>query len=46
LSDLGDFNVVVQHLVDTLNKFKVPYAEQRDLLGIIGTLKNDMVENK
>jgi len=42
----ADFNVVVQHLVDTLNKFKVPDAEQKDLLGIIGTLKNDIVENK
>jgi hypothetical protein len=38
--------VVVQHLVNTLNAFKVPDAEQRDLLGIIGRLKNDMVENK
>jgi len=28
------------------NKFKVPDAEQKDLLGIIGTLKNDIVENK
>lgn len=40
----GDFGVVVQHLVDTLNKFKVPAAEQKELLGIIGTLKPDIVE--
>jgi hemoglobin len=42
----GDFGVVVQHLVDTLNKFKVPDAEQKELLGIIGTLKPDIVEKK
>lgn len=42
----GDFNVVVQHLVDTLNKFKVPDVEQKELLGIIGTLKPDIVEKK
>ncbi len=36
----------VQHLVDSFNKFKVPDAEQKDLVGIKGTLKNDIVENK
>ena len=41
-----DFNVVVQHLVDTLNKFKVPDADQKELLGIIGSLKKDIVEEK
>lgn len=41
-----DFNVVVSHLTETLNKFKVPDAEQKDLLGIIGSLKNDIVEKK
>ena len=41
-----DFNVVVQHLVDTLNKFKVPDAEQKELLDIIGSLKKDIVEKK
>ena len=42
----SDFSVVVQHLVDTLNKFKVPDVEQKELLGIIGTLKPDIVEKK
>jgi hemoglobin len=42
----GDFNVVVQHLVDTLNKFKVPAQEQKELLNIIGSLKPDIVEKK
>ena len=41
-----DFSVVVQHLMDTLNKFKVPDAEQKELLGIIGSLKIDIVEKK
>ena len=41
-----DFGIVVEHLVDTLNKFKVPGAEQAELLGIIGSLKPDIVEKK
>lgn len=40
----ADFNVVVNHLVDTLDKFKVPAKEKQELLTIIGTLKSDIVE--
>jgi hemoglobin len=40
----ADFNVVVNHLVGTLNKFKVPAKEKQELLAIIGTLKPDIVE--
>jgi len=40
----SDFNVVVGHLVDTLDKFKVPAQEKKELLDIIGTLKPDIVE--
>ena len=40
----SEFNIVVQHLVDTLNKFKVPQKEQEELLAIIGTLRPDIVE--
>lgn len=40
----ADFNVVAQHLVDTLNKIKVPAAEQKELLAIIASLKPDIVE--
>jgi len=40
----ADFNVVVNHLVDTLDKFKVPAKEKEELLAIIGTLKPDIVE--
>lgn len=40
----SDFNVVVNHLVDTLDKFKVPAKEKKEFLAIIGTLKPDIVE--
>ena len=40
----ADFNVVVNHLVDTLDKFNVPAEEKQELLSIIGTLKPDIVE--
>ena len=39
-----DFNVVVNHLVDTLDTFKVPAEEKEELLSIIGKLKPDIVE--
>ena len=40
----AEFNVVVNHLVDTLDKLKVPAKEKKELLSIIGTLKPDIVE--
>ena len=40
----SEFNIVVQHLVDTLNKFGVPEKEHKELLAIIGTLRPDIVE--
>ncbi len=40
----SEFNIVVQHLVDTLNKFGVPEKEHKELLAIIGTLRPDSVE--
>ncbi len=42
----AEFKVVVNHLVDTLDKFKVPAKEKQELLSIIGTLKPDIVERK
>ncbi len=42
----SDFNVVVNHLVETLDKFKVPAKEKGELLQIIGTLKPDIVETE
>lgn len=38
-----DFNALVEDLVGALNKFKVPSAEQKELLGILGPLKKDIV---
>jgi hemoglobin len=40
----SEFDIVVNHLVDTLNKFKVPAKEHKELLAIIGTLRPDIVE--
>lgn len=40
----SEFNIVVQHLVDTLNKFGVPAKEHEELLTIIGSLRPDIVE--
>ncbi len=40
----SEFNIVVQHLVDTLNKFNVPEKEHKELLAIIGSLRPDIVE--
>lgn len=41
----ADFNVVVNHLIDTLDSFNVPATEKQELLSIIGTLKSDIVES-
>lgn len=40
----SEFNVVAGHLVDTLNKFKVPKQEHNELMAIIGSLRPDIVE--
>ena len=39
-----EFNIVENHLVDTLDSFKVPAKEKQELLAIIATLKPDIVE--
>ena len=39
----ADFTALVEDLVKTLNKFKVPQEEQNELLGILGPLKKDIV---
>jgi hemoglobin len=39
----ADFNALVEDLVKTLNEFKVPEAEQKELLGVLGGLKGDIV---
>ncbi|MCA1559108.1 MAG: group 1 truncated hemoglobin [Acidobacteria bacterium] len=40
------WNAAVQHLVATLAKFKVPDKEQKELLAIASSLKNDVVDQK
>lgn len=39
-----DWDESVKHLVATLNKFKVPKAEQDELLSVVSTLKKDIVD--
>jgi hemoglobin len=41
-----DWNIAVKHLVNTLNKFKVPEREQKELASALTTLKADIVERK
>jgi len=40
----AEFDIVAGHLAATLKKFKVPKQESEELLGIIGSLKKDIVE--
>ena len=40
----GEFNALVDDLVATLKQFKVPSAEQDELLAILGPLKSEIVE--
>ena len=40
----SEFDIVVNHLVDSLNKIQVPDREQQELLAIVGTLRPDIVE--
>jgi len=40
----GEFDVLVEDLVATLNHFKVGKTEQAELLGLLGPLKPDIVE--
>lgn len=39
----ADFNALVEDLVKSLDKFKVPEKEKNDLLGILGPMKGDIV---
>jgi hemoglobin len=42
----GHFNALVQDLGRTLNKFKVPAREQKELVAILAPLKKDIVERR
>jgi hemoglobin len=39
-----EFDALVDDLVATLNKFKVPEREKNELLGALGPMKKDIVE--
>jgi hemoglobin len=41
-----DWNIAVKLLVNTLNKFKVPANEQKELAAALTTLKADIVEKR
>ena len=40
----ADFNALVEDLVASLNTLKVPEAEKKELLGLLGPMKKDIVE--
>jgi hemoglobin len=42
----SDWNAAVAHLVATLDKFKVPEREKKEVLGAVSGFKNDIVEQK
>ena len=42
----AEWDAAGKHLAATLDKFKVPEAEKKDLLAFVGSLKNDIVEKK
>ncbi|MDK3021118.1 group 1 truncated hemoglobin [Cupriavidus taiwanensis] len=39
----AEFDALVDDLVKSLNKFKVPEREQKELLGILGPMRKDIV---
>lgn len=42
----GDFNALVENLVKSLDKFKVAEADKQTLLGVLGPMKDQIVEKK
>lgn len=42
----ADFNALVEDLGKTLNKFKVPAREQKELVAILAPMRKDIVERK
>jgi hemoglobin len=41
----ADFNALVEDLVKSLDKFKVPEREKNELLGVLGPMKPQIVES-
>ena len=42
----AEWDAAAKHLVASLDKFKVPEPEKKDLLAFVTSLKGDIVENK
>ena len=42
----ADFDALVEDLAKSLNKFKVPAREQKELVAILAPIKKDIVERK
>jgi hemoglobin len=42
----ADFNALVENLVTTLDKFKVPEKEKGELLGALGPMRKDIVAQR
>ena len=42
----GEFDALVEDLVATLNQFSVPKAAQDELLGLLGPMRADIVEEE
>jgi hemoglobin len=40
----GEFDALVEDLVETLNEFEVPQAEQDELLGLLAPMRGEIVE--
>ena len=40
----GEFDALVEDLVATLDEFRVPEAEKNELLGVLGSMRGDIVE--
>src|SRR5712692_1096252 len=40
----GEFDALVEDLVATLDEFDVPTAEQEELLGVLGPMRDEIVE--
>jgi hemoglobin len=40
----GEFDALVEDLVATLDEFDVPKAEQEELLGLLGPMRDEIVE--
>jgi hemoglobin len=40
----GEFDALIEDLIATLREFEVPEAEQEELLGVLGPMRDEIVE--